>query len=510
MRWILGLLSFFFLLVGVCLFLVMQQTEEGNYSQLQGHFGEVLLRGTSAAADQLEKNIIQSEQAIQNILVHAKKRETADNALLALNMPRFIYSETHRVHAPDFIPDEELLASVKDFLGEKQKLSLESGAFKKYLLLSGNTEEGEKYVAAYDPENFFSFLRTADGVSRWVVSRDAEVLFHPQVRFWGEDVSNSKPLASGLRALAEGRANELVSSYVGLDGREALGAWATIPKLGLLLGSEWPSFTMHFEHANGPIFWGVWLFLAAGFFCFGMFISKGAEKQRKKPKEETIGSQESHLDADTIDFLENARRASEEAIALCLQKDEVIEKLENTIRRQGLQIREKESKLGFLEVLSALKRGSTGKKVWQELVSLLAIRMPGSFVLFYRYSAASFSLIPECTGGLESLDPNGKLFLEDARIFIGNFFRLSEIRNTDAFRNWEELRLRHMPLYDLEAEFLPFGESSDLCGCILLLTEKNGQANALNKEILNYLREEIRQIKQAQRNRGPRVEELEV
>ncbi|WP_198097197.1 cache domain-containing protein, partial [Clostridioides difficile] len=80
---------------------------------------------------------------------------------------------------------------------------------------------------------FSSAFQAGDGLRVWIAGRDGTVIFHPLQRFVGSNVANLRPVAAGLQKLASGKSEEYTQRYLGLEGREALGAWTTLPAQGL-------------------------------------------------------------------------------------------------------------------------------------------------------------------------------------------------------------------------------------------------------------------------------------
>ena len=112
--------------------------------------------------------------------------------------------------------------------------------FRSYLFVRGNLPTGQPYTAAYLPENFFSGFHSGDGLRVWIAGKDGTVIFHPLQRFVGSNVSNLRPVAAGLQRLSQGKQEQFTQRYLGLEGREALGAWTILPEQGLLVANEWP------------------------------------------------------------------------------------------------------------------------------------------------------------------------------------------------------------------------------------------------------------------------------
>lgn len=373
----------------------------------------------------------------------------SDTALTEPDAPKWIVVAGRRIRAAGVSDDALLEDALERHAGAARRLSLYHSRGKYFLFVSGKVD-GQDYGAAYAPDAFFSSFRSEDGIKVWLALDDGTVLYHPLHRFIGSNASNLKPVAAGLKELASGGAASFTRGYLGLEGKDTFGAWTPLPAYGLLVGSEWPRD----PGASAPSSIFFWMALTT-FFAGAALLGWSWRPARAREAEERLFD-ETRLDDDAMEYLEEARASAAQAIQIAKDRDLALmdtrrEREEILARRGAL-----EWKIGALEEFQErILPQFTGKQVWSEVAELVARRSPGLSLVFYRYSPSSFSLVPESAHGVDGLPESALAYLRDARIFIGNPSYLNQLLTTEAFQRWNSKRDRYMPLHQTEFRVYP-------------------------------------------------------
>lgn len=391
----------------------------------------------------------------------------SDTALSEPDSPKWVIVAGRRMRAAGIADDPLLEDALDAHIAKQDRVALYNSRGKSYLFVRGLLPAGQPYAAAYSPESFFSDFQSGDGLRTWIAGRDGTVIFHPLGRFIGSNVSNLRPVASGLQKLAAGKSEQFTQRYLGLEGKEALGSWSTLPSQGLLVATEWPRDVVT---AGGS--WLGWLALLLSWAGIGLIASAFAGRRAElAPAPEPLFDT-GRLDDDAIEYLESAKLAADEAIEFAKTQEANAERARRERAGMSGQVRRLESKVEVLEAFEdqVLPR-LTGKQVWSELARLVADHAPGLTITVYRYSPSSFSLVPEAAFDGAALADNALAYLRDSRIFIGNPNLIPTVSSTEAFHKWNRVRERHMPLHRTDFRVFPF-EAQGTKGVLLVMFDE--------------------------------------
>jgi hypothetical protein len=420
--------------------------------------------------------------AFQRWKKKAKMRSfLSDTAFSEPDAPKWMIVAGRRVRAAGVVDDALLEDALENHLRSLDRLAMYHSKGKYYLFINGKTD-GQEYSAAYSPEAFFAAFRSADGVRAWLALRDGTVVYHPLSRFIGSNASNLKPVAAGIKELSAGSSAPFARTYLGIDGRETLGAWTPLPSFGLLVGSEWPQAPESSSQAS-TYFWLGIACAAIGSFLFGLALRVRPEAA---PAERLFD--ESRLDDDAMDYLENARRSAAQAHELLREKER---ELGDALREKDEAIHSMGALEGRIAILESFLRilPGTGKQVWAEICEMVTSRSGGYSLVFYRYSPSSFSLVPESIHGGGELTESAIQFFRDTRIYLGSPSYLGNFMATDAFQKWNARRQPQMPLHQTEFRSYPIqcaGFKGAVLACFDERMNLNGEIEGSLK-LLEYL-----------------------
>ena len=406
-----------------------------------------------------------------------------DTALSEPESPKWVIVAGRRIRAAGLIDDPLLEDALDAHLTKPDRYALYSSRGKSYLFVRGNLTTGQPYASAYAPESFFSAFQAAEGLRIWVAGRDGTVIFHPLPRFIGANVANLRPVAAGLQMLAAGKSDQFTLHYLGLEGKEAFGAWTVLPSQGLLVATEWPR-DIAASSRNGLLGWLGLFFSWAGFGCLGAAIAS-RRAASGAPVHETPLFDTGRLDDDAMEYLETAKASADEALEFARHQEANAELARRERARLASQARRLEAKIELLEafkdrVLPLL----TGKQVWAELARLISESAPGLTITVYRYSTSSFSLVPEACFDGAALADNALAYLRDSRVFIGNPSLIPTVTKTEAFAKWNRTRERHMPLHRTEFRVFPFVAQGSKGALAVLFDERINEEGELEEMLL--------------------------
>jgi hypothetical protein len=448
---------------------------------------EVLAAQNRAQAAGLEELFQQADRDAADILRRWSKRPAqksfaVDTQLNEPRTPRWLVSPERRLRAAG-TPDQALLEdALEAHLAGRDRLAHYASNGKHFIFIKG-TASGQPYAAAYTPEAFFAPVRAPEGMRVWLLDREGVVLYHPLPRFIGSKAANLRPVAASIEALAAGRKASFTQKYLGLEGKDAIGAWISLPAEGLILASEWPK-GLRSGTASSAL-----LSLAAfsgglGLLLLGFFVgSRSSQAVRPTPIFDT-----SRLDDEALAYLESVKRSADEAIQFAREKENAAEGARVARAELNAQISGLRWQLDSLEEFQErILPGVTGKQVWTELARMVAERSPGLTLVVYRYSATTFSLVPETVFSALDLPAASLSYLKDSRIFIGNLSYLGSLLQTQAFARWNKSRERHMP--DLNADFraFPFSGPAGTQGAILAVFDRRMNQDRELEEALDLL-----------------------
>lgn len=391
---------------------------------------QILAAQNSAVAGRVSTTLQRGERDALLVLQRWKKKGKlrsflSDTSLTEPDLPKWIIVAGRRVRAAGVMGDALLEDALEAHLQGDAILNLYSSKNKYYLFIKGGVD-GTDFAAAYDPEAFFSSFRSDQGTRLWLTLGDGTVIYHPLHRFIGSNASNLRPVAAGMKELASKRPHSFNGSYLGIEAKQTVGAWSSIPELSLLVGTEWPS-RMDFTASSAGISW-------IGFLCLflaGIFLGL-AWKKSEEPKKERI-FEENRLDDEAMEYLEQVRASAALAHDLAQQKEK---ETEIYAQLKGEAVAEKSAiawKLSLLEDVLALPLA--GRQVWADFARLWAERCPGVSVAYYRFSPSTYSLVPESVYSAESAGIQS--FLRETRIYLGSESHLPKVVHTESFRQWK-------------------------------------------------------------------------
>ncbi len=446
---------------------------------------EVLKAQNQALAGRIFEGMRRPERDALLTLQRWKKKAKmrsflSDTALTEPDAPRWIIVDGRRIRAAGVLDDALLEDALEDHLRAKSPLALYQSKGKYYLFVKGSVDQ-TNFVSAYAPEAFFASLRSEDGIKVWIALTDGTVIYHPLNRFIGSNAANIKPVAAGIQELDKGLSSPFVRTYLGLEGREAFGSWTPLPSLEILVASEWPKFPFGAVEVSF-LFWSSLGFLFFSALSFGLAF-RGNSTQQKLERV----FDESRLDDEALEYLENARSSAQRALAELDQKDREVQQLARD-RNEAMEIRVAlESRIHLLEEYqNNVLPKVTGKQVWSQLCAMMAKRSPHVTFAFYRYSPTSFSLVPESLHGAGNLSANEKNFLQENRIYLGKTSLLATLEDTEAYQRWNLKRLELDHSLENAIQTFPI-QCSGTKGAILVIYAKGWENSGELNDVLGNL-----------------------
>lgn len=469
MRKPLALLGIGILSLSAMLFYAEHKQQRARESDSVLAVEQVLKAQNLALAGRLFDGINRAERDALLTLQRWKKKAKirsflSDTTLSEPEAPKWVVVGGRRVRAAGVADDPLLEDALESHLSSREKLSLYHSRGKYFLFIKGEVD-GQPFASAYVPEAFFSAFRSSDGIRVWLALKDGTVIYHPLSRFIGSNASNLKPIAAGIKELSAGGALPFASAYLGLEGKEAMGAWTPLPSHGLLVGSEWPKAPQSSFRSSAFFWFGLGAGVLGALFL-GFAFSGGARESKPRLFDE------GRLDEDAMEYLEKVRSSADKAYELARQKER--DALE-AYRSRDLALSGQGGMAWRLSVLEEFQERVlpqvTGKQVWSELCEMVTAGAPGLSAVFYRYSPSSFSLVPDTMHGISAVPDSAMAYLHDARIFIGNTSYLEKLLETEAFQRWNAKLERHMPGH--ETEFRAYTiQCSTMKGAILVYFDR--------------------------------------
>lgn len=453
---------------------------------MAGTVEKVLRAESRSIAARLDEVALKADRdALVTAARHRKKPPLrsflSDTSLAEPGAPKWVIVAGRRIRAAGLLDDALLEDALEAHLERKERFALHASRGKYYLFVKGNLASGQPYASAYSPESFFTAFQAGEGLRVWIASRDGTVIYHPLHRFIGSNVSNLRPVAAGLQRLAAGRSEQFTERYLGIEGKDALGSWTTLPGQGLLVASEWPR-DPGVGAVFSPFFWAGLIAAALGFALLGAAI---ASRRRREavPTERVFDV--NRLDDDALEYLEKAKASADEAIELARVQEAAADQARRERARISGQTRFLENKVAILEAFQdRVLPLITGKQVWSELAALMSETAPGLTITVYRYSPSSFSLVPETTIDRAGLAEHALAYLRDARIFIGNPNLLPTVLKTEAFAKWNRTRERHMPLHNTDFRVFPFAAQGGKGALLAVFDERLNEERELEDTFL--------------------------
>ncbi|NUM88113.1 MAG: hypothetical protein HUU37_02810 [Bdellovibrionales bacterium] len=479
MRFIRILAAVVFMAAGLYLSLAAHQSRDPAEERIT----EVLLKNSQALSQKVEKLVEDADQRVSDAIIRRGRKDAGlDTVMVQRGAPQVILHGKSRIKAVNFSLDASLLRALELHRDSPVAFALHGTEGRRMLLMRG-VHQGEVWAAAFEVHPFFQAVAEGEAVRNWVALPGGEMIFHSAARHIGVQSANLKSVASGIGMLAAGEQRVLSANYQGLDGREVLGAWTVVPRYRLVVGTEWAASVTRDASLDLPFYAGVG-FLALGSLVLGLSLRRHGRKTREKYQFDPA-----RLDDDLLDYLEENRKAAEDAVRFASQKDGEIRNLEQKMHEQGAALQDAEWRLMCLEeMLDRAKGGATPKELFGGLVKVVSQKMLRMPVVYYRFSPTTFSLVPEHAAGTGSLAPNARAFLTDARLFIGNFRNVAMLSHTEAFRKWDALRRKQIPSPDYEILWVPIEAGSRERGVLAVFLEPQLAAGGVLNRDIEFLR----------------------
>ncbi len=481
-------LGSFSLLVAALLFYAERNREGSQESTAMATIERVLRAESRSIASRLDEVTLKADRDALIIGSRHRKKPSmrsflSDTSLAEPDAPKWVIVAGRRIRAAGLLDDALLEDALEAHLEKRERFALHTSRGKYYLFVKGTLATGQPYASAYAPETFFKAFQVGEGLRIWIAGRDGTVIFHPLHRFIGSNVSNLRPVAAGLQRLAAGKSEQFTEQYLGIEGKDSLGSWTTLPGQGLLVASEWPrepvsggrmSMLLRFS-----LFFGALGFALSGA-ALGFRIAARRREERVTPLFDV-----NRLDDDALEYLESAKASADQAIELAKAQEADATQAKRDRSRMAGKSRHLETKLAMLEAFQdRVLPQLTGKQVWSELAGLLAESAPGLTMVVYRYSPSSFSLVPEACFDGAGLADNALAYLRDARIFIGNPNFLPTVLKTEAFAKWNRIRERHMPLHRTDFRVFPFVAQGAKGALVAVFDERVNEEGELDDTFL--------------------------
>lgn len=367
---------------------------------------------------------------------------------------------------------EDTRTAALAFFGRSQKIGFWQGSDNKAYIFTRGEQGDLAWVAVYRQDSLFTKIRGSTAIRPWVALADGTVLFHALARYTGVNSISVRPFAQGAENLKLGLQNEMLANYVGLEGQEILGAWATLPEWGLVVGSEWPALSA----AKNSVPLLVWI--AIGGFILGAFLIGACVTP--KPVQVTAAKREvKDLSHEARAFIKKAERQAADALRFAEDRDRECAELEAKAREQlGKAERTRwifERSESFLEEAIEAKEDKQVWRILSDYLSAMALKAPA---LVFTYSPSSCSLIPQSQASLEGFPENARLYLADARMLVGDIQALNRLEATSAFQQWRERLERFQPLSGRRIFSLPFASPTGSRGVVLFLFLDNMMTEA--------------------------------
>lgn len=438
---------------------------------------EVLSSQNRSLSKRIEEKFARADaEAGQTALRWKKKAKLrsffSDTALAEPGAPKWVIVGGKRIRAAGTADNALVEDALEAHLAGSGRSAIYASKGKYYLFVKG-TSDGQPYASAYVPEEFFSDLRSSEGIRDWLALSDGTVVFHPLHRFIGSNSANLRPVAAGLQELRDGKTTAFTQRYLGIEGRDALGVWSSLPEFGLLAATEWPKDPSRASRAS-VLYWLAMLAGVAACLLIGAAWRPGAPSRPARDSDFDFG----RLDRDSADYVESVRLAAERALSFARAREEEANLAKQERNELSAELRAASSRMKLLEEFQErILPQATGKQVWTALNELFLFFAPGITLSFYRYSPSSFSLVPESVSTQVELPDSALAYLKDARIFIGNLSFLPTLEHTEAFLRWNRSRERHMPLHETEFRFFPVSLPEGGRGLVLALVDRRLNRN---------------------------------
>jgi hypothetical protein len=249
------------------LFYAERKRAEGEDSLATKAVEEVLISQNHSLGKRVEESLNRADVvAAQTSLRWRKKAKMrsflTDTAMAEPGAPKWVIVGGKRIRAAGVIDNALLEDALEAHLSGALRVALFPSKGKNFLFVRG-TADGQPYASAYVPEEFFSDLRSTEGIRDWLALADGTIVYHPLNRFIGSNSANLRPVAAGIQEINNGKSTSFTARYLGLEAKPASG-----PK-------TLPLFLRH-RFFTGSHFYSA----PPGYFCW---VTQGGLKLRQRP-----------------------------------------------------------------------------------------------------------------------------------------------------------------------------------------------------------------------------------
>ena len=371
----------------------------------------------------------------------------------------------YREYFKKTVASKDLKIAMRKFLRSEEKVVYWEDRITKhsYVLRKGQYKKKWPFVAAYSQRDLFFRLESGVAIRPWVATAKGTVLFHTVPRYVGGNSMNIRPIAMGGESLRKNLRTEMIGEYVGMDGNDVLGAWISLPALGIVVGNEWPSFWW----GNQSLSYFTWLAVLG--FVFGAFMI-GYSVTPRPIQVQAAKREIKDLSEEARQFIKKAENSAEKAYAFAKEREQECKKIEAKAREKMAYVERTrwifEKTEAFLEEIMEAKDADS---VWPALCENLSSMTTNCPVMVYTYSNSSCSLLSRARFGMDEIPESANQYLDTARILVGDYTNVHQLAESAGYLNWKERWERHMPLSNWKFFTLPFASPTGSRGFVLFL-----------------------------------------
>ncbi len=468
MRWtisVAGILSLFFAAI-----FVYSGVRASSEDQSEQAIREALKAQLKSVAVDLEESIGRSVRIAEDVSkIDSKDKASARSLLEQIEAPEMVIigggKNVIEWVAPKYartIPAAQ--AMHRHLKGESVWAFWQDLNRKSYVLYHGKKQsrKGEvEFVALYYLESVFSRMAKGGAIRPWVALSDGHIVHHSESRHVGQKAANVRPVALGKQNISKDNRTEMIAKYVGLEGYEVLGTWATLPALQMIIGTEWPADWWG-RKSGSYLTW-----LAAIFFFIGAVLI-GYAITPKPILVTEVKNEFNDLSHEARSFIRKAEREVARAYEYARDREEEASSLESQAREQlGYVKRTRwifEKTDSFLdEVMEA----PIQKDVWKILARNLSNMAWKSPVLIFSHSNATHSLVPEIFLDRNKFTESANRYLNSARILIGDSRSIVGMEKNNAYEAWMKRLQKHLAINNWRIFHLPFASQTGSKGVVL-------------------------------------------
>lgn len=428
---------------------------------------EKLVRASNESAKLfVEQKFSNIEDKPLTIIHRWKSREyTYQSILNAEGSPKLIWLEGKKIRASDFRYNDELLGAVSSFVDRqdlKYQITLNNA---QYFLLWKGFYQGKPFVAVYRLEDFFRGIDSNITIRNWIVDGDGKVIYHDNPKLLGEQFNNLKAIALARSSLQGGAELQIFDKFILSEGKERYGVVGTLSAHGLIIITEWKDEFKVKTGSSNPwnlIFVSA-LCLSILIFVYDLFFF--ARSSGTSLPEITTDTTASFLQIE----LENLRT----------ERDSLKKEIQRVSRTAM-------PKVDLLRAVEKLVGAESPREISKNLLIFISQYLDADGGVFFKYSGASCSLIPELNVGTEGFDPIVQRFWSDSRIFIGTEKAISSVKTTEAFTKWDLTRQKFMGTAKFDFEFIALEKGRSVKG-VFCLFKKSGRYFSEDQELNDKL-----------------------